>query len=198
MFGEFDHSFDAGGAQGGFVERASSRRTTRRRVSAQASTRSMFASPPRAAMPRGGFARGIGIAQFRDAAAAARGRGKASSTSSASGPAVLRYSSISVFRVLASGAEDRLHAVADHHHAGGAERLEFVRAGLGHVVELHAQSRDAGVEAGDVAASAEGAHESAARTVAARGAAHRFRASSSTSRPGVMRLNLRIAKLKTP
>ena len=35
------------------------------------------------------------------------------------------------FQVLAARAEDRLHAVADDHHPGGAERLEFVRVGLG-------------------------------------------------------------------
>ncbi len=45
--------------------------------------------------------------------------------------------------------------------------LSFVRVGFAYVIELHAQPRDARIEAGDVAASAEGAHQLQREIVAA-------------------------------
>ena len=70
-------------------------------------------------------------------------------------------------------AEDRLHAIAHHHHAGRAECLELFGTGLGDVVQLHAQSRDACIQAGDVAATAERADELQGEVLSA-GAAERL------------------------
>lgn len=57
------------------------------------------------------------------------------------------------------GTEDRLYAVAHNHYARCTQRLELFRVGQGYVLELYAQVRDAGVEAGDIAASAKCAHQ---------------------------------------
>jgi hypothetical protein len=85
--------------------------------------------------------------------------GEGASTSSASGLAVLRYSSVIGLQVSALGTEDRLYAVAHNHYAGCTQRLGLFRVGQGYVLELYAQVRDAGVEAGDIAASAKRAHQ---------------------------------------
>ena len=92
-------------------------------------------------------------------------------------------------------AEDRLHAVADHHDAGRAHRPSAGRLiDPAQIIDLDAQTGDAGVEAGDVAAAAERSDEFSANLSPWRGAAARPLASFSTSRPGVIRLNLRMAK----
>ena len=101
------------------------------------------------------------------------------------------------FQVFAARSEDRLHPIANHDHSGCAERFEFIDTGLRDIVQLHAQARDAGIEAHDVAAAAESADELQRELIAAACARADF-AFLLTSRPGVIRLNWRMANGKTP
>ena len=55
-------------------------------------------------------------------------------------------------------AKNGLDAVSDHHHSGGAKRLQLGRVDLGWILELHAQSRDTCIEVHDIASPAERAH----------------------------------------
>ena len=186
-----DHAGDAGGLQGASSSTTLGSLTlTRSRVSAADSTLLMLSWPPSPAMKSLAFSGGHRVAQFRlDARCLVDDLGDRVVAEFGLVAGDLEVLLDVGLEVLRSGTEDRLHVVADHQHAGRAERLELLLVGLADVVHADPQAGDAGVQVLDVAPAAEGEHELLGEPV--RGVLARLagRRPSSSSRPGVFMLN---------